>query len=186
MMPPILSTYSGIELNLLAPTPGMIDIGDIAIGLAHECRFAGQINCFYSVAQHSLLVADIIISKAPEYFTEVPQLALEALLHDATEAYLKDLPSPLKALLPEYRAIEHDLDLAIRKRFGLPQERNRAAIVEADRIALATERAILKPNSPEWDICRGIAPFKDSLDTMLPSHAWAAFMQAFWNFGGRN
>lgn len=89
-------TSTGKVFEYLHTTEDQIDINDIAFGLSRESRFAGQTSHFYSVAQHSLAVA-----------RAVPlDYALEGLLHDAAEAYCKDLPSPLKALLPGYKEIE--------------------------------------------------------------------------------
>jgi len=103
-------TFSGKTIDYLNPTIEMICIEDIARGLSSESRFNGQTEYPYFVAQHSVLCSH-----------NVPfPLALEALLHDATEAYMKDIPSPLKALLPEYKIIEQRLDSVIRQAFGLP------------------------------------------------------------------
>ncbi len=98
-----ISTFTGKHFDFINITMDDICIEDIAQGLSNECRFAGQINQFYSVAQHSVYVSQIV---PPEY-------ALEALLHDASEAYCKDLPSPLKALLPDYKVIEKGIQKAI-------------------------------------------------------------------------
>src|SRR5690554_4041634 len=73
----MISTRSGRNVSLLNPSAGQIEIGDIAHGLAHQCRFNGQTSKFYSVAQHSVLVAFILPA----------ELKLAGLLHDAAEAY---------------------------------------------------------------------------------------------------
>jgi len=88
---PAVSTKSGRRVALLNPSPSQIVIGDIAHGLAHQCRFNGQTSKFYSVAQHSVLVASIL----PR------ELRLAGLLHDASETYLGDVVQPLKELLPK-------------------------------------------------------------------------------------
>ena len=106
----IFNSASGIKINLLAPTPEMFNITDIACGLAKVCRFGGQINRFYSVAQHSVLVARL----APKHLKKV------AMLHDASEAYLGDVIKPLKVLLGKaYEEIEERFMAAIFERFGL-------------------------------------------------------------------
>jgi len=104
-----LRTYTGLDLDPLDPQPEALAIEDIAHGLAHTCRFSGQCPRFYSVAEHSVRVSRMVPARD----------ALVALLHDATEAYLSDLVSPLKALgdLAGYRAIEARLLAAIYRRF---------------------------------------------------------------------
>lgn len=148
-----LLTASGRHFDLVDPQPDMINILDIAQGLANECRYAGQCRWFYSVAQHSVLASQIV---PREY-------ALEALLHDASEAYLKDIPRPLKQLLPDYRAIEERVDAVIRSAFGLPAKAS-GQIALADRILLATERRDLMPaDGADWPILAGI----DALDRKI-------------------
>lgn len=147
-------TRSGKHFDFADPQPDQVDIIDIAWGLAKECRFAGQCMGFYSVAQHSVLVSEIVPA----------ELALEGLLHDASEAYCKDIPMPLKALLPDYKAIEQRVDRAIRAAFGLPAECS-PEIKRADIILLATERRDLMPHDPApWAILEGVAP--------LPKQVW--------------
>ena len=91
-----VSTYLGNRFYPLEPRIDDVDIEDIAHGLAYQCRFNGQTNAFYSVAQHSLIVAALV----PE------ELRFAALLHDAAEAYLGDMVKPLKVLLPGFSEIE--------------------------------------------------------------------------------
>lgn len=105
-----ITTYSGKCIDLLSPKISDIEIIDIAIGLSNECRWASQTPFHYSVASHSLLVAAR---------TETKRDRLLALLHDATEAYLKDIPKPLKNLLPEYQKIEQIFSDIIHEKFGL-------------------------------------------------------------------
>lgn len=105
-----IRTYSGIYIDVMDPKVDMILLDDIAHGLSHVCRYAGQIGNFYSVAQHSVYVSSLISDK---------QLQLDALLHDATEAYLQDIPSPIKANLPDYRKMETRLMSVIAKKFGV-------------------------------------------------------------------
>lgn len=103
----ILTTYFGNKVNLLDPDPETIDIKDIAWALSNLCRFVGHIKEFYSVAQHSLLVS------------EMSDYSLEGLLHDATEAYLGDISSPLKIALPDYKKIEANFHRVISEKFDL-------------------------------------------------------------------
>ena len=87
-----------------------------------------------------------------------PHLALEALLHDAAEAYCKDIPRPLKYMLPDYQAIEERVESAIRERFKLPTQMS-PEVNRADLILLATERRDLMPaDDTPWPILEGIIP----------------------------
>ncbi len=162
-----LLTHRGKHLDLVDPQPDMIDPFDIVKGLSREARFAGQTSHFYSVAQHCVLASKIV----------PPAFALEALLHDASEAYIKDIPRPLKQLLPEYRAIEQKLMAAIRHRFGLPAEQS-DEVTEADIIMLSTERRDLMPDdATEWPILQGVRPLDLRINPAHNNRAEAMFLQ---------
>jgi len=102
-----IRTYTGKYVNVFEPTEDMICIEDIAHALSNQCRFAGHTQSFHSVAEHSLLCS----------FSSVHSLKLQALLHDASEAYFVDIPTPIKNHMPEYKAIEHKLMCIIAKKF---------------------------------------------------------------------
>ncbi|WP_312921087.1 phosphohydrolase [Stutzerimonas nitrititolerans] len=154
-------TRTGRRFDLLAPCPSQVFVLDIAHALAHLCRFNGHTSRHYSVAQHSLFVADIV----------PPEHRLAALLHDATEAYVGDMVRPLKQVMPEYQKIEQRIWLAICERFDIAPELP-ACVHEADMIALATERAQLMPHHPaEWECLAGITPLSMPLDVWTPSKA---------------
>ena len=94
---PVIETYTGGRFRPFDPRPADVRLLDIAAGLAHTCRFGGQCRQFYSVAQRSLCVS---------HEFETPRLRLLALLHDAGEAYLGDIPRPIKAELDRIDAVE--------------------------------------------------------------------------------
>lgn len=108
-VPNMIRTFSGIYIDVLDPKPYQIKIIDIAHALSQSPRFGGHLPYFYSVAQHSIFCADSV---------DRP-FKLEALLHDATEAYLTDIPSPIKSRLPSYIDLENNLGKVIAERFGL-------------------------------------------------------------------
>ncbi len=138
-----ITTFSGKKFHFLDPQPEEIDIVDIARALSLTCRFAGQCKDFYSVAQHSIMVAKIV----PEEYK------LHALLHDASEAYLPDIPRPIKAELRQFKKMEMTILLAILNKF-VPYQgdiiRELEIIKEADNIALATEARDLMANTDDW------------------------------------
>lgn len=164
-----INTWSGKTLDYAEPKPESICIEDIATALSRECRYAGHSQHFYSVAQHSVLVSRIV----------PPEHALEGLLHDAQEAYLKDIPSPLKTLLPDYRRLEARFDALIRQRFELPSTPSRE-IKQADLTALATEkRDLFPPAVGDWPILEGIAPSKARITPAPPDLARMMFLHRY-------
>jgi len=131
-------TYSGKGIDLCNPEPGMIDFKDIAHALANVCRWVGHVDRFYSVAEHCVRVAAVL--------RDDKRLALYGLLHDAAEAYLSDVPGPIKRLLPKYIETEDRLLRVILGRVGLswpipPQ------IEVVDKRLLATEWRDLMPGA---------------------------------------
>ena len=104
----IIRTNSGQWVDVFDPDPDTINIEDIAHALSHLCRFGGHVPKFYSVAEHSVLCTAL----APDH------LKLDALLHDASEAYLVDLPRPIKRNIPDYKKIEAKLMVVIAQKFG--------------------------------------------------------------------
>jgi hypothetical protein len=123
-------TYSGVAFWPLDPQPEEVCLEDIAHSLAQQCRFAGHTSEFYSVAQHCVRVAE----KCP------PEDALWGLLHDASEAYLLDLPRPLRQLpeLAAYREAEAAVMRAVCTRFRLPEEQP-GSVTRADHLLLVLE-----------------------------------------------
>jgi hypothetical protein len=146
---------SGKYLNLLDPDPDLITIEDISEALSKLCRFTGHTHGFYSVGEHSLWVARFL----PDH------LKLEGLLHDASEAYLGDVSSPLKDLIPGYRNLEAQMDYVIRSKFKLPLTCS-PEVKRMDRILLGLERQKLLPETDEvWGILDGV---EDDVRKLLP------------------
>lgn len=169
MMSPTILTASGISLHLTDPRPEQICIADIAHALAHLCRFTGHTRVFYSVAQHSVHASYLV----------PPEHALAALLHDAAEAYIGDVATPLKALLPDYHAIERRMEATVRAAFGLPAQLP-DCVKLADLTLLATERRDLMPDTPEeWLSIKGLVPLSGRLIPLKPPVAQTLFLQRF-------
>lgn len=154
---PTIMTLTGRTIDFINPDPYEIAIEDIAHGLAQECRFARQCRTHYSVAQHSVMVT-AALEKTEPWNDGSPasiRAAQMALLHDATEAYMGDIPRPLKQLLPDYKAIEIKLHKAIAARFGLVLDYVPRYVKEMDNAVLAAEGAVLMPVG--WDDFSGLA-----------------------------
>lgn len=168
-------TFSGLAFDLVAPEASMVSIKDIAQSLANQCRFNGHTVRFYSVAEHCLYVSRAV----PRPF------ALQALLHDAAEAYVGDMVRPLKSLLVEFKAVEQRVWLAVCARFNLPSALPYDVQI-ADQRMLATEREyLLLPGSRDWGTMLEVFPLHEiGLDSprqfgLPPREAHRRFLERF-------
>lgn len=139
-----LSTLSIPKFNFLSPQEADIDIRDIAHALSLTCRFGGHGKSFYSVAEHSVLVARVLAS-----YRASPLTVYAGLLHDAEEAYLPDIPSPIKLYMPEAHAIYDRLSKAIIRKFGI-QEADWVLIKDIDHRLCTTEAKALGIWNEGW------------------------------------
>lgn len=166
-----ITTYTGKKFHFLAPQPEEIDIIDIAHALSLTCRFGGQCSQFYSVAEHSIRVAEIVPG---EY-------KLHALLHDASEAYLPDLPRPMKAGLPKFKSMELVILKAAWIRFDINNwslvNGMKVVVKEADNILLATEARDLMPNTIDWAPLP--KPLKEKIIPASSIHIEQVFLNRF-------
>ena len=110
-----INTYSGLKFSFKDPKPEQIEIHDISRGLSFRGHFGGQTKNFFSVAQHSLLVCELL----PTRFRNNYQKMMGALLHDGSEAYTGDMVKPLKLLLPEFKKIETRITEVIFDKFEI-------------------------------------------------------------------
>lgn len=141
-----MQTASGKSFHPTKPTSDVIDIGDIAHALSNMCRFAGHTKHFYSVAQHSVIVANIVRDHGGSLKEQ-----FHGLLHDATEAYITDMPTPVKRLIPDFKALEDKIYVCVADKFGLDPVLPEI-VHTADGIALATEAESLMINSHLWNL----------------------------------
>jgi len=165
-----IQTFTGKKFYPLEPKKEDINITDIAHALSNQCRFAGHCTQFYSIAQHSVLVSLM----CPE------QHMLRALLHDAAETYLVDIPSPLK-VLPEfepYRIAEKRLMDVICEVFDL--DKDEPDIVKyVDKRMLATEaRDLTLTEGRGWSSL--VEPFEFHIRPWTPEYARAKFISRFY------
>jgi len=160
---------AGHYFDFVKPHTCDVSIAEIAHSLSHLCRFVGHVRTFYSVAQHSYF-ASFLVPRA---------MALEALLHDAHEAFVGDTTSPLKQLLPDYRRVERRVEPAVLGQFGitlpLPPE-----VKLADLVLLATEqRDLMPPHEDEWASLGEITPLADAVVPFSSVTARALFLARF-------
>lgn len=140
--PRSIRTFTGKYINVFEPTNEMIDIIDIAHSLSKQCRFGSHLARHYSVAQHSVMCSQLV-SKENEF---------QALMHDASEAYLGDICKPIKLEMPEYNKIEDVLMEAIAKKykFKWPMAKE---VVAADKKMLEHEWENLMIRDNQEIIC---------------------------------
>lgn len=133
-------THSGLKFRPMNPDPKEINIEDIAHALSNLCRFGGHCSCFYSVAEHSVLVSQNIFSTCSGY-------TLTGLLHDASEAYLVDVPKPIKRCLIGYYEIEDKLQNMIYQKFKASTSPLSERLVKyADQLMFLNEIEVLMRN----------------------------------------
>lgn len=137
-----IRTASGLYMNVFEPTSEMVCIEDIAHSLTFQCRFGGHLPSFYSVAQHSLNCS---------YLIENPELKLAALMHDASEAYLLDIPRPIKQRLDNYKEIENVLMKVIAEKFGFAWPLHED-VKKVDELMLQTEWDCLMLRNKPWEL----------------------------------
>lgn len=138
-----ISTYSGGKLHFKKPQPEEILLEDIAHNLGMICRYNGSVKYHYSVAQHSVAVAYAVLKLTNDYGQ-----ALAALLHDASEAYLCDIPRPIKPSLTGYKSLENRLTKAINKKFNSPKAGD--VVWEVDTNIVANEAVNTFKVVPDW------------------------------------
>ena len=198
-----LQTFTGKLVDVEHPTPEMVDIQYIAHALSMTCRFGGHCRDFYSVAEHSLLVADegmAIATKQEslkpghERILDYERLGLILLLHDAAEAYTGDLTTPVKRTLDGFSGenvsptteLERRWLSAIGEAFGLGgglnSEVSSPIVKEADDRALAIEVVnLFHPVQPSWWADGRERP---TTETLLrchpPAEARRQFLNRFW------
>lgn len=174
-------TASGREINLARITHSDITLYDISHALSQINRFAGHCRRPYSVAEHSLLAADIALRR---YGLDVSgQMA--SLFHDGHEAYVGDVSSPVKSMLDHtWHHLEARIERTVRIAFGLlvACDMYRDIIKASDIVALATERMQLMPKAPTpWPILEGVEPadWVDLMDSGRQRMTWSDWASAF-------
>lgn len=163
-----MQTANGRQFWPLDPRPDEVHLDDIAHALSMMCRFNSHCSEFYSVAEHSVRVSRIL-----PY-----DLALVGLMHDAAEAYVVDVPRPLKRSLVGYKAIEEAVERAIATRYGLPFPWH-PAVKCADEVLLATEARDLIAGECLTRWGRMATPLEERIEPWSPDKARAMFHARF-------
>lgn len=165
----------------MALRPDDVWIEDIAHALGNQCRYSGHTREFYSVAEHSVRVAHILEESGQPW-----EIVLFGLLHDAAEAYLVDLPRPLKrdsALGAAYIEAEERCLRAVMCHFGLWRPEP-PCVRAADLTMLATERRDLMPGDDVWEVIADVAPLPEQIEPWEPRDARETFLFEYHRFRG--
>lgn len=163
-----MQTYTGRKFWPMDPRADEVFIEDIAHSLSLQCRYAGHCHRFYSVAEHSVLMARHLRWEGVD-------VALWALLHDASESYLVDVPRPVKPYLPGYKEAEAKVMAAVCERFGLAAEMPEK-VHDADNRIIGDE---LENMTPMYWHARYNEPLGVSLKYWSPAQAEEEFMATF-------
>lgn len=164
-----LITSQGEFFNFLDPMGENFSIVDIAHALSNLCRFGGHVKEFYSVAQHSVILSYNVDKK----------IQFEALMHDAAEAYIGDMVTPLKDIMEEYKNLEKKIEFILFSNFNinypLPEE-----IKKSDKRMFATElRDLFSFDVSYIKEHMGIEPYNEKIIPLPPEQAKKLFLKRF-------
>lgn len=174
-----IQTYTGRKFYPLDPRSSDVCIEDIAHALSLKCRFNGHCRTFYSVAEHSLSCACVVHEMGGGSIEQ-----MHALLHDAAEAYLPDIASPIKGMIsgrrerrePHYpfQYFESIVLAAIYRGLGVeqPTAEQMRLVRQADLIMLSTEkRDLMAPTEHAWQ------PLPDPLEARIERTLWPSLAE---------
>lgn len=170
---PYMEVYDGSQFTVGSVEENEYRINTIAHSLSNICRYGGHSKKFYSVAEHSIIMADHVYDTTGDKV-----LAYEALMHDAAEAYMGDIPRPLKYRLPDYLDTLAKVEKSIAEKFNFPYPTSKS-IKELDARMIKTERKqVMRPSGNKW--------FHDSLEPLnirvhfqTPVEAKECFLDAY-------
>ena len=170
-----IQTYTGRRFFPLNPHPNDIDIEDIAHALSMKCRYNGHTNDYYSVAQHSVLVSLECQRLCPNRFA----LWWWGLMHDAAEAYIPDIPAPIKETnIGDLKKVEHGIMKAIAERFRLVPKHEPKLVKIIDLAIRADEAAqLMKQPTKDWYLPE--KPLGITIEPLSPERAKILFFERY-------
>ena len=172
---PYIQTSSGRWFNPFEPDPEQIDPGDIARALANVCRFGGHTRAFYSVAQHSVIVSELVEERGGDV-----EDVFAALMHDATEAYLGDMPHPIKHRSPlgaAFKEAEDRLEAVLRR--ALRDQAGRAGDQARRPRAAGHRAAAFSSISWDWPELEGVERARARARGVAPDEAARRFSERY-------
>ena len=161
-----IQTYSGRQFDLTDPS-SCVYIRDIAHALSNVCRFAGHTNVHYSVAQHCVLVSQHC------------KHALWGLLHDAAEAYIGDVPRPVKRVASGVQDLETVILKRIAEQFRLEWPIPEEVCIVDRRISLDEKRCLMGKSPVPWTIENFYKPLDIEIVAWSPAAAEQAYLKRF-------
>jgi hypothetical protein len=174
--PHSLLTYTGKIVTPFDMKPEMIDIRDIAKSLSMQARFLGHTEDFYSVAQHCY--------EGAVYMSEdwrSPRERMAFLLHDAAEAYMCDIPSPIKhhPIMKKYHDAQDRLQELIDKKYEVTKWAEMPIIKVVDSRMLSTEKRDIRKTDDKWPVERHFPPYSRRIWPNNHVQANAAYLFEF-------
>jgi hypothetical protein len=169
-----IETFTGKAFHILDPKADEICIEDIAHALSLQCRYNGHTNRFYSVAEHSVALANYVFKE-----TGGKRLARTMLLHDAAEAYVGDLPRPIKHILPQFSILEDKIFAVIAEKFDIFAKLPEYIKGLDSRILVDERSCFMGKTTNEWGTDK-LCPLKVSLKGLSPEEAERAFLKRFY------
>lgn len=169
-----IETYTGRAFWPLRPTKDALSIIDIAHALANQCRYSGHVQHFYSVAQHCCLLANWMAENGGS-----PMDCLQILMHDAPEAYLVDIPRPVKQYMPQYRVWDHAINDVIRDWMGWKDLPILPIQDELDSRVIVDERAQLMDRARTNDWGHKMEPLGIQILPWTPTEAERIFLRLY-------
>ena len=144
----LMRTVDGKYIDFANPQPDQISLDAIAIGLSSECRFGNQLHEHYSVAEHCLHCLNVARRRGLSI-----EIKRAVFMHDAAEAFCKDIPKPLKIMLPNYKIIEDRLQRVIEAKYGIASDEETCKAVKAiDLAVLKAEKTELTSQDEQHDL----------------------------------
>jgi len=168
-----IETYTGRAFWPLNPTMDALSVIDIAHALSNQCRYSGHVAFFYPVAQHCCLLAEWLARRGGSALD-----CLQILMHDAPEAYLVDVPRPVKQYMPQYRVWDHAVNDVIREWMGWKNIPIPSFQDEFDSRIIVDERAQLMSCSPnDWG--HKLEPMGIVIQPWTPEEAEQTFLTQY-------
>jgi len=171
-----MTTFTGKWINPFYMTPDDLEIRDIAHHLSNICRYNGATNKFYSVAEHSLLIA-----RQLSHYNQPANYVMTGLMHDACEAYLGDIITPIKGFIPDFKHLENQLQAMIYDWCGCGMDYNALmAVSDLDERIQVNEALLLFNKIPkQWNFKTAGVPLFTPIKCLSPDKVERDFINYF-------